>query len=238
MKLNGIFGTGSGKTGNAVFATSAGKQIVRTYQPKVTNPNTDAQIAQRAKFKLLSQLAAAMAPVIAIPKDGLTSSRNMFVKINTPLASYANGSASIALASIKLTNSVRSLPEIGTEAGTQMGTLNVYLLANVDNVYSNVMWAIFDKTEDKKLQLVSTSLVSTGATGSPNAAHTFENLPSGEYVVYAYGMIPKNVSSSVSFENYEAEEGETNAILLSSLSITAKNYNLSDTKGVEVEVSE
>ena len=54
MKLNGIVGKGTGKLGASVFAISGGEQIVRQYNPVVSNPNTDAQVAQRAKLKLMS----------------------------------------------------------------------------------------------------------------------------------------------------------------------------------------
>ena len=80
MKLSGIAGTGSGKLGSQVYASVAGEQIVRNYQPKVSNPNTTKQVNQRSRFKLMSQLSAAMASVIVIPKEGMRSSRNLFSK--------------------------------------------------------------------------------------------------------------------------------------------------------------
>ena len=80
MKLNGFVGKGTGKLGSSVFAVSGGEQIVRQYNPNVSNPNTDAQVAQRAKFKLMSQLAAVLAPGLAFKKDSLVSPRNKFIK--------------------------------------------------------------------------------------------------------------------------------------------------------------
>lgn len=61
MKLQGFVGKGTGKLGASVWAVRKGVQIVREYTDKVTNPNTPAQVGQRAKFKLLTQLGAVVA---------------------------------------------------------------------------------------------------------------------------------------------------------------------------------
>lgn len=230
MKLNGIFGTGSGKTGNAVFATSAGKQIVRTYQPKVTNPNTDAQIAQRAKFKLLSQLAAAMAPVIVIPKSGLVSARNRFVKKNFPLATYADEQAAIELKNIQLTDSTTSFPDLVVEDGSDAKSIHVELSSPATGLYEKVRYALFKKTDDDKLQLVAQAVVNVSATETDYADNDFTGLSSGDYVAYGYGMNPKNASASVGYNNYEAVSGETNAILDTTARISTYNYNFTATK--------
>ena len=233
MKLNGIFGTGSGKTGNAVFATSAGKQIVRTYQPKVTNPNTDAQVAQRAKFKLLSQLAAAMAPVIVIPKEGLVSSRNRFVKKNIPLATFADDKASIVLTSIQLTESQVSIPDMTTPDVSGGTTIGVGFSVPFANVAKEVRYALFKKTENAKLQLVAVKVVTVEEEAASYAYILFNGLEKGEYVIYVYGMNPKNASASVGYNNYDTEAGETTADLESSVRISTYNYNFTMTKAAE-----
>ena len=236
MKLNGIFGTGSGKVGNAVFATSAGQQIVRPYQSKVTNPNTDAQIAQRAKFKLLSQLAAAMAPVIVIPKSGLVSARNRFVKKNIPLATYADEKASIELSAIQLTDSNTSIPAV-VATDDEVGTaINVVLDSSVVGLFEKVRYALFKKTEEAKLQLVGQAVVDVTESVSPTANYKFLHLSKGEYVVYSYGMNPKNASASVGYKNYDTEAGESSADLESSVRISTYNYNFSATKAGEISL--
>lgn len=233
MKLNGIFGTGSGKAGNAVFATSAGKQIVRTYQPKVSNPNTDAQIAQRAKFKLLSQLAAAMAPVIVIPKSGLVSARNRFVKKNIPLATYADDKASIVLTAIQLTDSQVSLPDMDTPVVSGGSSIGVGFSVPFANIAEKVKYALFKKTEDAKLQLVAEKVLTVEEEAATYASFVFNNLAKGEYVIYVYGMNPKNASASVGYNNYDTEAGETTADLESSVRISTYNYNFTMTQAAE-----
>lgn len=86
MKLQGFVGKGSGKLGASVFTVRKGVQIVREYTDKVSNPNTPAQVGQRAKFKLLTQLGAVVAG------DGMffrylntgESMRNAFMRANMP----------------------------------------------------------------------------------------------------------------------------------------------------------
>lgn len=56
-KLNdGILGGFKGKVGNIVGYTYKGQNVIRKYQPLVTNPNTTQQVATRGRFKTLSQL--------------------------------------------------------------------------------------------------------------------------------------------------------------------------------------
>lgn len=112
MKLNGIFGKGSGKMGSAVFAINGGAQIVREHNPRISNPKTPAQIEQRAKFKLLLQIAADLAPVLFFQKKGLVSARNQFVSANMPLCEYANGEAQVSVPELRLSTSNSFLPSI------------------------------------------------------------------------------------------------------------------------------
>ena len=85
--MSGITGTLSGKMGSAVFRVRAGQQVVAQYQPSVANPNTEAQQTARAKFKLITQLAAIMGPgfgTMLVTKRnprGKGSARNGFVQI-------------------------------------------------------------------------------------------------------------------------------------------------------------
>lgn len=45
-----------GRTGGQVYRVSRGEQIVSVYQPKVSNPRTAGQTAQRTRFNLMSRL--------------------------------------------------------------------------------------------------------------------------------------------------------------------------------------
>lgn len=102
MKLNGIVGKGSGRLGSSVFTVRGGEQIVREYTPNVANPNTDAQQAQRAKFKLLSQMAAITANGLLFPKVGNVSRRNAFMAANMPAVTYSENTATMLLENMLL----------------------------------------------------------------------------------------------------------------------------------------
>lgn len=234
MKLNGIFGTGSGKTGNAVFATSAGKQIVRSYQPKVSNPNTKNQIAQRAKFKLLSQLAAAMAPVIAIPKDGLTSSRNRFVSVNAGLANFSDGVASIGLENVQLTISNTYIPAFTATRG-QNNKVNVSLENKADASINGIMYAVFEKNINDQLTLVDYKICETRGTAGTFAEEL--NGTANELVVYAYG-VKENVAGSLAhYNNYETPSDSVNASLQTNKSLLSGAFAFTKTNAVTVAVS-
>lgn len=234
MKLNGIFGTGSGKTGNAVFATSAGKQIVRTYQPKVTNPNTDAQVAQRAKFKLLSQLGAVMAPIIVIPKDGLVSSRNRFVKINYPLAEYDNGQATVDLKNIQVTESQIPLTNMSASYNDQNHSIDAASNVSLASTFDKVAYGLFKVTEGSKLQLVEVKVVDTNTTDTENGDVSFENVSNGDYVLFAYGMKAKNTNGRSNYFNYQVDGSSSIASLDTFLALSLSNYVFSMTVGFNV----
>lgn len=83
MKLQGFVGKGSGKLGASVWTVRKGVQVVREYTDKVSNPNTRPQVAQRAKFKLLTQLSAIVADAMAFTNvTAGQSMRNVFMKRN------------------------------------------------------------------------------------------------------------------------------------------------------------
>ena len=74
-KVTSLYGKTMGKSGSVVFSTSGGFTIAREYNPHVANPISPSQVNQRARMKLMSQLSAALSPVIAMTKEGLVSKR-------------------------------------------------------------------------------------------------------------------------------------------------------------------
>lgn len=122
-KMSGITGTLSGKMGNAVFRVRGGQQVVAQYQPQVANPNTEAQQVARAKFKLITQLAAIMAPamgtlgVVTRPARQGRNPRTGFVAKNYALiypdpSEGAAEKVTIPMDEIQLTDSFRPGPEL------------------------------------------------------------------------------------------------------------------------------
>lgn len=56
-RIYGLNGPIRGRQGNNVFSVQNGTQVVKAYQPVVSNPRTDLQMAQRAKFSLAGKLS-------------------------------------------------------------------------------------------------------------------------------------------------------------------------------------
>lgn len=236
MKLYGVFGKGSGKVGNSVWAISGGEQIVRPYNPNVTNPNTAAQIAQRAKLKLMSQLAAAMEPGIMFVKNGLVSARNQFVSKNIGLATYGESApeqASIDLTKIQLTPSNVDMRPLGG-CTLSAGILNIQLADDNGKTFTRVVYVIYKKTAGGELAYyASKSVTEPGVNGTYPTSMSFNG---SHAVVYAFGVNDKNSNATIRYENYVAEQGEADATLDTLKLFKTADYGL--TKSVAVEVTE
>lgn len=107
MKSTGLFGVNSGRVGGVVYSNYRGQQIVKSYQPQVKNPNSKGQIKQRAKFKLVSQLAAVFGTALKEsfkPNNSKNTPRNEWVSQMLAKSVYSDGEASLPIEEIVLTN--------------------------------------------------------------------------------------------------------------------------------------
>lgn len=210
MKLNGIIGKGTGKLGSSVFAISGGSQIVREYNPVVSNPNTEAQIAQRAKLKLMSQLGAALAHALGFKKQGLVSARNQFVSKNIGLATYQNDSAAITLTEVQLTPSNAAFPALATPTA-EGGVMSVALSGAAPSSVKRVVYAVYRKDGEDNLEYIASKVVNE-ADDDRTFPTTFSNI-SGDIVVYAYGVKDTNSAATIKYENYVVDAGDDEASL-------------------------
>lgn len=233
-KIYGLFGAMSGKVSDVVMSVRNGQQIVRKYQPVVANPKTQNQFTTRARFKLLSQLSAVMAPVVAIPRTGGVSSRNWFTKINFPNTSFAENIAQITLTKVQLTKSVVGFSPIsGSIAGT---TLSIGLVAAVtQEELSRVVYSVFRKMEDGTLRFLKSSVVEQPGQGL-DWATTISNV-TPEIVVYAYGIRDNTESARLYFGNLTTLTGENIAKLIVSRTMTEQDITLTETQAVEISTA-
>ena len=224
----------TGKLADTVMSVRNGEQIARKYQPVVFNPSTPAQIATRAKLKALSQLSAVVAPVIAIPKRGPVSSRNLFTRKNYGAVSYATNTATIDLLSVQLTDSVVALPNIAatrTESGI---SAYIVALANIGNVdVSRVVYAMFVRQADNTLRLAG-SAIGTDKTTGFSAELPLVNSP---VIIYAYGVRDNTEAARVAFGNLEVSTASTIASLIVSRTLTESDITLTETRAIEVAVT-
>lgn len=210
MKLNGIIGKGTGKLGSSVFAISGGEQIVREYNPVVSNPNTEAQIAQRAKLKLMSQLGAALAPALGFAKQGLVSARNQFVSKNIGSCTFEENEASVDIIDIQLTPSNVGFPSLTLAMGGE-GGIAVSLASPAAADVKRVAYFVYSRVGGEQLEYVSSKIIT-----EPGAERTFPaqfDAPLGEYVVYGYGIKDNSVNATMRYENYEVPLEATDATL-------------------------
>lgn len=227
MKLNGITGTGSGKLGTSVFTTVKGMQVVRQYQPVVTNPSTMNQVRQRSRFKLISQLAASLSGVIAMPRIGMASSRNQFVKKNMPAVIGSNQGAQVVYENLQLTNGSAGLP--GIVAARSNGKLAINLSSNASSLISRVVFCIFTKNSEGQLILNSSSIVSDpGVDGKFKLE--MDNI-AGDLAIYAYGIKDTSEKASAKFGDYNVKTASDVASLVSNRSLSATDFTFTRTRG-------
>lgn len=230
MKLYGIGGVGTGKLGNQVFAVKAGQQIVRQYQPVVSNPNTAAQVETRSKMKLISQVAAIVSPAIAIPSDGLRTKRNMFIKANYGLLSYSNNKATMSLPDMKLTKGTLALPSVKITVDESMVTceLNEEPQLGIEKV----CYVLLRQNSEGKI-IFDNETVIPQSEGNAKYICPFNNY--GEvgdvFSVLAYGIRANTEKARLALGEMNAPTTAAIAELVSTRKLSDSDVTLTETNG-------
>lgn len=234
-RINSIIGKVTGKIGGMVFSSTGGEVIAREYNPNVSNPNTTKQVDQRAKLKLMSQIAAALAPVIVIPKEGLKSSRNLFIKKNFSSVDAVSGVAQVTYENLQITAGNAALPAIHI-LRSQQGGVQVYLEERADAAVSRVVYIMYKKTSEKTLQYMQ-SVIAENATAEgtfPASLYYVE----GDIVIFAYGMKDLNGKATAKYSDYAVESGLDIAKLAMSREMNLKDYQFTMTRGTTLFAGE
>lgn len=237
-KQTSLFGKISGKIGAVVFSTSGGETISREYNPHVANPSTQAQVDQRARMKLMSQLSAALSPVLAMTKDGLVSQRNKFTKINFP-ASYAlNGTAQITYENVQITEGNTALPAIsalGVVDSNKM-TIDAGFPQAPTATINRVVYCLFRKSNEGKLEYVLSQIVSERILPDNQVFFNvaFKNLPVAEYVIFAYGMSDTSQRATASYGNLNVVTASDLARLVATRAISFSDYQFTQTRAITI----
>lgn len=237
-KQTSLFGKISGKLGAVVFSTSGGETISREYNPNVANPSTQAQVNQRARMKLMSQLSAALAPVLAMQKDGLVSKRNKFVKQNFA-ASYAlNGEAQITYENVQITEGNTALPALlaqGVVSNDVMTLLVAFEQEPSANI-NRVVFSLFRKSNEGKLEFIDSKIQNT-RNSPPETTFfttTFRNLPIAEYVIFAYGMSDTSERASAQYGNLNVVTASDLAKLVATRALSYSDYQFTQTRAITI----
>lgn len=231
MKLNGFTGKGTGKLGSSVFSVNGGEQIVRQYQSVVANPNTEAQVDQRAKMKLMSQVAAALAPILAFRKAGLRSARNLFISKNFASVTATEGEAEVNITNLQITQGSISLPAI--TATRNEGAINVAFPINVIQAQATrVVISLIQRENDGSLVVVDSMVEDVPEAGLDYVS--FGNAPTGECFVFAYGIKDVDSAATSNFGNYNVADAADVAKLVSTRKLSTADYTFTKTVGIKV----
>ncbi len=103
----GYLGGFSGRLGPAVGYMWNGKWCLRSHQPLVRNPRTEAQVAHRELFKQQVQLAARMRQAVVrsfteLAREAGMTSYNLFVSVNQPAFGGAEGVLQVDYSRLRL----------------------------------------------------------------------------------------------------------------------------------------
>lgn len=231
MKQTMIITGGTGKLAGAVYSQRYGETIIREYKPTIANPNTKAQVDQRAKFKLLSQLAAVLAPALYFQRNKGVSPRNLFVKNGQPLVSINDNEASIDMLSLQLGRGVLArltTPVLAERTATVSGAT----LADVDEVVF-VCVTMTQGAPTILREVISVEPTGTGLSRTATASFTNVGGFGNTEIVYAYGIRFNDAGAKARYEN---EVGKLSTGWVSALAFvrTAKESDVSFTSTVAV----
>lgn len=235
MKIYSLDGKGSGKVGGSVYYVNRGVQVRREYTAAVTNPSTDAQVGQRSRFKLASQVSASLSDVIAIPRVGIVSPRNAFVKLNMPFFYAEPTGAFVSYDSLQITRGNIGLPDViaSRNGGNR---LSVHLSQPVSPSISYVVYSVFNILTDGVLTFAASEVVNTQSARS-TASVSFEGI-AGALVIYAYGFSLTNAKAVAKYGRYSVSSGLDVARLVSSRTLDKQDIRFSVTSGLYLEANQ
>lgn len=229
-KIYGLFGAMSGKVADVVMSVRNGQQIVRKYQPVVANPKSQNQYTTRARFKMISQLSAVLASVIAMPRISGVSPRNRFSSVNFPISSFDGTKATIDLDKVQLTSSVVGFPQLTATRGASAIEVSLDNEGDASAAdFDRVVYAMFVRNQDDTLMFAGSTVVNEPGDGGIFSAE----LPYTEKsaVVYGYGMRDNSDAARMYFGNTEVTSAAMVAQLIVSHTLSDTDVTVSRTVG-------
>ena len=225
--------TKTGKVAGSVFSVRNGVVIERAYNPIVANPSTKKQVEARAKLKLISQLAAVMAPVVAFTREGLVSPRNQFVKRNYPSVTYSNQQAQVDFSAIQITKSVIGLP--GISATRESGNISLSLGVGT-TALSRMVYTVFAKNPDNTIRYVGSVIATQAGEGNlwPAQLSTAGAGGSVTFIVYGYGVRDLTDAATAIYGDMQAVTAEAFAKLIVTRTLTEADVQLTESRYTEV----
>lgn len=239
MAYTGLWLKGArGKYAGGVLQNSPGGTILRE-NVKPSNPQTRAQVETRTGFKLMSQVAQSLSPVIAMRRDGARSPRNVFVKQNWPLVVLNGDEAQITYENLQLTKSNVAFPDFTAERSTG-GDLFVQFSYAMPNV-SRIVCVVFSKNSERKLQLLGSKIVSYESIEDDlniDYPYILEDHQNEDIIVFCYGIIDANANATVNYGNMQANSGVDIVKLISEGKLSSAQFTFTETRGATIFAGE
>lgn len=234
-----------GKRGGLIFYKVGENVLSRSYSPKVANPNTEKQVQQRAKIKLLSQIAALFRFIIAIFPTPEKSARSLFQALNWEWLFFDQGQAQIYLEDIDLTGTYTHITDISYHVRYVSGLPRAFIYfpdEPPDNI-NRVFYYLFKLLDNNRLELLD-YICTENRGASPlyqyyawrcdaieldEQGHTTE-----DYYVYAFGMIDKSIEATEKWDENTFEPVEHLAPQIKLGLVTAEDYEFTRTKAMHI----
>lgn len=233
----------AGKKAGIVTYQVGDTMIAREYNPHPANPKTERQVQQRAKIKLLSQIAAIFRVIIAIFPSSGKSARSIFLAINWHSV-YTDGlKALFDLQSLKLTDSTIPLGTIQKQVASSGFRSRVWLFLpdpppqGVQAVFYYVLHLddmgklVFDEYKVQEY-IDQHSDIGYFAGWMLNFKVNRDETPQYDYHVFALGMIPLTPDAWDKWTTHPYEPCEWLANVIKGKFITADDFYFTDTSSL------
>lgn len=228
-KLGGLLSKARGSVGGTTFLINHGVQIAKAKIQQMSNPSTPAQVASRARLKLLSQLSANVADFIAIRREALVTARNFFVKANYGFTAMIDGVADMNLSNMQFTKSSIGMVGFSVTRASGYG-LPVQLAENVFGVWDRVVWIVCKRLSDGRVQVAESKVV-TITEELPNGATVMQD-PGVDCTIHVYGIKELTERGKMAFSNLAVSDAGAIASVVTSGELRTADIQLSETRGL------
>lgn len=241
MKVTGLNGKGKGKLGAEVYSINHGVQIRREYNGEVSNPSTEAQVSQRSRFKLASQMSAVLAPVLTFTRKGMSSPRNQFTKKNMPYF-YGNGEGSqVTYENLQITPGSVPLTRIVIQKN-ENNKLIFGVYGSPWSYIDRIAFCAFRKMDTGSM-VYEKSWIFQKSDGQTIGGLTlfdggFTGLEGITYVFYAYGFKFNNDRAKAKYGSYSIANAADFAKLVANRALSQSDLTFTETRGVTLLASQ
>lgn len=230
----------TGKKGGIVTYKVGDTMLAREYNPHPANPRTKKQVAQRAKIKLLSQIAAIFRYIIAIFPSSGKSSRAIFAKINYPKIDALSTTAEIDYTSVSLTDSNRPITKVDKDIAFLSSGVRMLigLPEEPSQDIKRVFYYVYTKNDNGKLQLIDYYLSEIRWSARNPLFFCWANAPfeideegraSRDYLIYAIGMGDNSEEATDYWASLEVDNLEFLGQLIANNIISANDFYFTET---------